>query len=125
MLDDYILMWHQRYNSWIPITVTIDILKGLKENEIKPVDLTPKLLECNGFKKQALIPGIKGVDGWVSYDRRVILRNDPEYINSENTWSIHVDSEDMASICNAELSYFHQLQHIYKHCEIEKEFIIQ
>ena len=126
MLDDMVLLWHQRFNAWIPITVTIDILKSVKEDEIKPIDLTPEMLENNDFTKRDAIPGIISWKEWVSSDGRVILCNKQDFINSDNTWAIHIDNEDMETIGAAELSFLHQLQHILKHYEIEhKEFIVQ
>lgn len=122
--DDWILLWNPKKIKWIPTRVTIEILysyenlKMYDPSDIKPIMITEKFLQKNGFTKEEII---KGFIEWVSSDRRIILRNDSKFINSNKTWSIHVDSEDMCSICNAELSFVHELQHILKHCEIRKE----
>lgn len=123
--DDWVLWWHPRKQYWVPLKVTIRLMYEYLEHEhtddpsdIKPLEITEELLLLNGYKKEELIPGMIQ---WISDDGRVILRDDKNYINSKNNWSIHVDSPDMSSICNAELSYLHELQHILKHCEIEKE----
>lgn len=122
---DWVLWWHPRKQNWVPLKIVIEILSAYKKEynfdapDIKPIELTPELLEKNGFEKKEQV---KGIIEWISPDGRVILRNDPEWINSDNTWSIHVDNESMESIGSAELSYFHELQHIYKFHKIEKEF---
>jgi hypothetical protein len=121
------LWWHPRKQSWVTLKITIEVLSAYKSeynfeaSDLKPIDLTPEILEHNGFTKEERI---KGLVEWISEDGRVILRNDPNYLNSENIWGIHVDSPDMSTICTAELSYLHQLQHIYKHCEIEKTYLM-
>ena len=117
-----LVLWDHPRKGWIVIKVTLKILRTATDSEIKPIDLTPEILENNGFTKRDAIPGVVSWKEWVSKDGRVILTNNPDHINSENTWSIHVDSKDMATICTAELSYLHELQHILRHCKIEHEF---
>lgn len=123
---DWVEWWNPKKEQWIPFKITLEILITYKNTyksdapDLRPLNLTPELLEYWGYIREET----DGLVEWISKDRRVILRNNPLWINSENTWGIHVDSPDMNTICTAELSWIHQLQHILEHCEIEQEYIM-
>ena len=126
---DWVLWWHPRKESWVPFKITIEVLAVYKRDynfdaqDLKPIELTPELLEKNGFiKRNGFTNNNISWNEWVSPGGRIIINNNQEIINSNNIWAIHIDNEDMESIGNAELSYFHELQHIYKFHKIEKEF---
>jgi hypothetical protein len=90
-------------------------------NNIKPIPLTPKILEKNGFKLEYFTLE------WARYigiNDRVVLSNDKEYMNSRNEWDVHIDSEDYCTIASCELTYVHELQHLLKLCKINFEFVV-
>jgi hypothetical protein len=61
---------------------------------------------------------------FMSIDDRVALRNDKEYMNSDNEWHVHIDSEDYCTIANCELTYVHELQNLLRICKIYKEIVV-
>lgn len=89
--------------------------------EFEPIPLTSEILEKNGFE---LDDRIKDYRLYTGIDNRVTADNDKEYMNSNNEWYVHVDSEDFYSIAKCELTYVHELQHLLRLCKIDKEFII-
>lgn len=89
-----------------------DPLRGLIPwSEIKPIELTPEILEKNGFVGEG-----DNFKMWTSVDKRVILHNNDGYINSFNKWHVHVDTEDMRTIGSIELTYVHQFQQFLRLC---------
>lgn len=105
--------------------VMVDMLNGnyyqLDVASIYPIPLTPEMLEKNGFKRENLITSY---NHYIGIDNRVSLNDDFYYINSRNTWHVHVDSEDYCTIANCELTYVHELQHILRLCKIDKEIVV-
>jgi hypothetical protein len=97
---------------------TKDKLTWLFSGQFEPIPLTPEILEKNGFEFDDVIPECRMFMG---IDDRVALRNDKEYMNSDNEWHVHIDSEDYCTIANCELTYVHELQHVLKLCGIDKE----
>ena len=91
----------------------------LPEMAFEPIELTDEILEKNGFKCEEIIQ-----PHWVSDDGRILLRNDESLINSNNKWSVHIDTEDMRTMGYFEITYVHELQHCLRFCNIEKEIII-
>lgn len=89
--------------------------------DIEPIPLTPEILEKNGFEKDELI---ESYNHYCGMDNRVSLNDDFYYINSRNTWYVHIDSEDYSTIANCELTYVHELQHLLKLCNIDREIMI-
>ena len=53
-----------------------------------------------------------------------MLNNINEHLNSFNNWHIHIDTEDMRTMCTAEITYVHELQHLLKSSKIEKEIVL-
>lgn len=96
---------------------------------IKPIPITLEILEKNGFTNDELsekaLQNIhhshKTIHHFTSEDRRVSVCDNDEWLNSNNTWFVHVDTEDMRTMATIELTYVHELQHILKHCGVEKE----
>lgn len=100
---------------------TKDKLTWLFSGQFEPIPLTPEILEKNGFEFDDVIPECRMFMG---IDDRVALRNDKEYMNSDNEWHVHIDSEDYCTIANCELTYVHELQHILRLCKIDKEIVV-
>lgn len=123
---DWVEWWHPKKQCWIPLRITLEHLITYRNTynseapDLRPLSLTPELLEYWGYKKEET----DGLIEWISPDRRVILRNNRMWINSDNTWGIHVDNLDMDTICTAELFWVHQFQHILEHCEIEQTYLM-
>ena len=98
---------------------------------IKPIPLTEEILHKNGFKNDVIAQKsiiAEGASNFsviiISEDNRITINNIDEYLNSFNKWSVHIDTEDMRTMCTAEITYVHELQHLLKLCKIEKELIL-
>ena len=98
---------------------------------VHPIELTEEILHKNGFKNDVLAQKSIIAEGASNFsvilfsdDNRITLNNIDEYLNSFNKWSIHIDTEDMRTMCTAEITYVHELQHLLKLCKIEKELIL-
>lgn len=100
---------------------TKDKLTWLFCGQFEPIQLTHEILEKNGFEKDELI---ESYNHYCGMDNRVSLNDDFYYINSRNTWYVHIDSEDYSTIASCELTYVHELQHILRLCKIKKEVVI-
>lgn len=100
---------------------TKDKLTWLFSGQFEPIFLTPSILEKNGFEKDELI---ESYNHYCGMDNRVSLNDDFYYINSRNTWYVHIDSEDYRTIASCELTYVHELQHILRLCKIDKRIVI-
>ena len=87
----------------------------------EPIPLTPEILEKNGFEKEGVI---ELYNLYAGIDHRVTIHDDKEYMNSNNEWYVHVDSEDYSTIAGCELTYVHELQHLLKLCKIYKEIVL-
>lgn len=101
---------------------TKDKLTWLFCGQFQPIFLTPSILEKNGFELNKAVEDYYCIyDG---IDERVSLCNDKEYMNSDNEWDVHIDSEDYSTIASCELTYVHELQHLLKLCNIDFEFTV-
>jgi hypothetical protein len=103
-----------------PIHVTLAVLNNWSDS-IEPILLTPEILEKNGFELDEVIKEYCIYNG---IDNRVSSHNDQEYMNSDNEWHVHIDSEDYCTIANCELTYVHELQNILRLCKIYKEIVV-
>jgi hypothetical protein len=103
-----------------PIHVTLAVLNHWSNN-IKPIPLTPEILEKNGFEKAE---NIQLYNYYLGIDSRVSLHDYAYDINSSNTWHVHIDDEDYCSIANCELTYVQELQHILRLCKIDTEIVV-
>lgn len=100
---------------------TKDKLTWLFYGQFEPIQLTPEILEKNGFERENLITSYNHYTG---IDNRVSLNDDFYCMNSRNMWNVHIDSEDYCTIANCELTHVHELQHILRLCKIYKEIIV-
>lgn len=96
-------------------------MESISLDYIQPIPITKELLEKNGFVRENLITSYNHYTG---IDNRVSLNDDFYYINSRNTWHVHVDSEDYCTIANCELTYLHELQNLLRICKIDFEFVV-
>ena len=110
----------------------IALSNGAKDiNKIEPIPITEEILKKNGFKNDVIAQKAIIAEGasnfsviLISEDNRIILNNIDEYLNSFNKWHIHIDTEDMRTMCTSELTYVHEFQHLLKLCKIEKEIVL-
>ena len=110
----------------------IALSNGAKDiNKIEPIPLTEEILKKNGFKNDVIAQKAIIAEGasnfsviLVSEDNRITLNNIDEYINSFNKWHVHIDTEDMRTMCTSEITYVHELQHLLKLCKIDKEIVL-
>ena len=98
---------------------------------VTPIPLTEEILHNNGFKNDVIAQKSIIAEGasnfsviLISEDNRIAINNIDEFLNSFNKWYIHIDTEDMRTLCVAEITYVHELQHVLNLCKIEKEIII-
>ena len=90
----------------------------------EPIPLTTEILEKNGFELDDSNDK-EYFNEYFGVDNRVMLRDNPEYMNSNNTWDVHIDTIDYRTIGNnLELSYVHEFQHFLKSCKINKKIIL-
>ena len=99
--------------------------------DLQPIELTEEILHKNGFKndvhaeKSIVAEGASNFSViLISEDNRIMINNIDEYLNSFNNWHVHIDTEDMRTMCTAEITYVHELQHLLKLCKIEKEIVL-
>ena len=99
--------------------------------DFEPIPLTEEILKKNGFKNDVIAQKSIIAEGasnfsviLISEDNRITLNNIDEYLNSFNKWNIHIDTEDMRTMCTAEITYVHELQHLLKLCKIEKDIVL-
>ena len=110
----------------------IALSKGAKDiNKIEPIPIAEEILKKNGFKNDVIAQKAIIAEGasnfsviLISEDNRIILNNIDEYLNSFNKWHVHIDTEDMRTMCTSEITYVHELQHLLKLCKIEKEIVL-
>jgi hypothetical protein len=120
IFDDSILTQEAEYES-----------EEININDLQPIQLTEEILHNNGFKNDVIAQKSIIVEGasnfsviLISEDNRITINNIDEYLNSFNKWNIHIDTEDMRTLCTVEITYVHELQHILKFCKIEKEIVL-
>lgn len=99
---------------------TKDKLTWLFDGQFQPIQITPEILEKNGFEDQ----GFRHHDEYNGIDDRVVLSNEREYMNTRNEWHVHIDSEDYCSIASCELTYVHELQQILRLCKIKNKIVV-
>lgn len=87
----------------------------VSSKSIEPIPITPELLLANGF----VIDPFCGV-GYFTKDNRIYLDN--RLPNYPRKWFGHIDNEDYQSVCTFDIDYLHQLQHMLRLYEYEKEW---
>ena len=110
----------------------IALSNGAKDiNKMEPIPLTEEILKKNGFKNDVIAQKAIIAEGASNFsvilideDNRITLNNIDEYLNSFNKWHVHIDTEDMRTMCTSEITYVHELQHLLKLCKIEKEIVL-
>lgn len=89
----------------------------------EPIPLTKEILEKNGFELND-DNDKEYFNEYLGVDDRVVLRSDPAYMNTNNTWDVHIDTPDYRTFGNLELTYVHEFQHFLKSCKIDKKIIL-
>ena len=95
--DGWVFLWQS--TSYLPVHV----------DELKPIPLTPEILEKNGFKDMGFFGKLE-IGPW-----RLIC-------DSGNLAVLHEGREE--EYINIPISYVHELQHALRLCGIEKEIEI-
>lgn len=124
MIGDWLLYKSDSLENAFPIQITREMFNKelvVWNDRFEPIPLTPEILEKNGFEKEGVI---ELYNLYAGIDHRVTIHDDKEYMNSNNEWYVHVDSEDYCTIANCELTYLHELQHILRLCKISKEIVV-
>lgn len=99
-------------------------LNWVRQGLLSPIEITPEILEGNGFKKFDF-HGIQGQHQWTWwYDTRTSvslwcreLNDDPK-----DGWMIRIDSS-LATCCD-KIEHVHQLQQVLRLCHINKEILL-
>lgn len=91
---------------------------------IEPIELTKEILKRGGFKEDFDYYSIDdGVGVYlISKDKRITISD--IYLNSNNKWCVHVDTEDMCTLGSLELTYVHEFQHFLRICKIEENITL-
>lgn len=104
--------------------IGLDSLRGLIGfSELKPVPLTPEILEKNGFRKSVSPPGIHAKCYELDNKKDRYNLTIADY-NKYKRLLLNVDSED-SECFNIKCNYVHELQHALHLCGIEKEIVPQ
>ena len=98
------------------VSNTLEKISGLtKASSLKPIPLTPEILEKNGFEKS---------DCWCSfgcyYNRKIDDWKIEIYIGRIETF-VKIDKGVFPHINNTDCHFLHQLQHALRLCGIEKD----
>lgn len=80
---------------------------GKLSEEVKPIPLTPEILEKNGFVLESYSGNVMSGKWW-----------------TRNDFVIHKNMNDSVGKNNFKYEYVHQLQHALRLCGIEKEIIL-
>ena len=88
-------------------------------NEIKPIPLTPEILEKNEFTKSTPPPGIHAKCYELDNKKDRYNLTIADY-NKYKRLLLNVDSED-SECFNIKCDYVHELQHALRLCKIEKD----
>jgi hypothetical protein len=101
-------------------TIYVDFVDfGFMLGDVRPISLTPEILEKNGFENKSrqtikYIVSAEFSSIYISYwNRRLSIMKTDDYRKKHNRNRIHID-------CN----YVHELQHALRLCGIEKEIEI-
>ena len=124
MIGDWVFNTHNRQNEQVAEIrsglVMLDYNDLYEYDDIEPIALTAEMLLANGWKKDRDVIGMQ----YVSNDRRIILHDDPRFLNSNEKWYVHIDSSSMSSIGSCEFTFVHELQHFLRQCKISKAFVL-
>ena len=84
--------------------------EDVNEEDIKPIPLTPEILEKNGFRKQNNSSGV--------------IRLDTYWLGEEIGFHLHSFGADYYQFGLAKIRYVHELQRALRMCGITKEIKI-
>lgn len=87
-------------------------------DNIEPVPVTSDILKKNGIEFD------ERLSCYTSGDKRIILDDREEFMNTENKWYIHADTIDLCSIGSCEITYVHEMQHFLRLCDYQLDIII-
>lgn len=90
-------------------------------NVITEINLNVETIFGNGYERCEF----GGIVDYISEDRKVVIRNGPNLLNSDNLWRVHVDNEDMDSVGNAEITTVGELQTILRLCGIKDDIFVR
>lgn len=100
-------------------------VKAVEDNKdygwvvVKPIILTKEMLLKNGYGVEH--EGTE-MESLISEDRRITLNANELFLNSYNTWYVHIDNEDMETIGTCELTYVHQFQNFLNLLGVDNNF---
>lgn len=81
-----------------------------KEEHLRPIPITPEILEKNGFERSTSQFNVYHTDKvWISYDK------------TSETWSVTMYIDDFTSNLHANILHIHQLQHALRLAGVDKE----
>lgn len=123
MLNDLVLMREtagdENMYPFRPGRVHMRHLKGIDEGyiEAKPIPLTEEILDKNGFQKT------NGFGGSI-YTIKDGLELIPSGMFSMHSYEFAGTDNSISACTGIYIDYVHELQHILKQCEIDKEIVI-
>lgn len=98
--------------------------KELKYDEIKPIPITPEILEKNEFKKFNFLH-IEGQHQWIWWKNTLLsVTLWCRELNDNIKDGMMIKIETPTSNLCIKINYVHELQHILRLCEIEKEIVL-
>ena len=99
--------------------------RDIEETHLSPIGITKDILEANGLKvfKFMDIEGQHQWTWWVDTLTHFSLWTRELNDDTKDGWMIRVESP-LASCC-FRVDYIHQLQHVLRICNIDKEIILQ
>lgn len=105
-------------------SIKVDKVHWYSANKFRPIPLTPEILENNGFGRYNLYD-IKVQHQWVLwFDKLTRVSLWYRELNDDNRDGMMVRVESpLANLC-IKVCYLHQLQHVLRLCEIEKEIVL-
>jgi hypothetical protein len=105
-----------------PVYVTLAVLSLWNDN-IKPIPLTPEILEKNEFehiKQKVIIPSKSQEEVEVEYMYCKELPCSFDIIHGYLMFNSNIDLCSIRMVVN----YVHELQHILRLCKIDKEIVV-
>lgn len=95
------------------------------EQQIKPIPLTPKVLEKNGFEVQS---GAYLTSRWYDKKYKISIMRHASSTDTLMHYCIYLKEDDeysqLSYVPDFVCEYVHELQHILKLCKIDKEIVL-
>lgn len=110
--DEPIMVWEidEYYDRINTEPDGYNAIRCIEVSEIKPIPLTPEILEKNGFRKQNNSSGVTKLDTY--------------WLGEELGFRIHSFETGYYQFGLAKIRYVHELQHALRLCGIDKEIEI-